>query len=371
MTTTTVGSSLEHVIGPDGLVKIRLRSGEIRLRAVDGESVRVRDRDGHDLATMFTIDLGQGSADLSSGRDSDGGRRRSGHAAELEVHLPRRSTLVVETTSAEIIGDGLLGDQRYRTTSGEVTLRAAGGRITIDAVSGDVDIVATDEAEMAVRTMSGDVAIRAATLVSLRATTTSGDLKVAGHLAGPGPCASETVSGDGLLAPAGDLRIEMTTMSGDLSSDLGDRVDGGRGRRSLSIGTAGPALTYRSMSGDLHVVRPVPVPTPAASRPTAQDTTAQATPAAPAPPVAPAAPVPPAAPGTSTEPAAYAGPAAVANGAIAAAYDDARLRILRSLERGEIDVAEAGRRFEALDAADPVDPSSETTRIPTVDPSGG
>ena len=34
------------------------------------------------------------------------------------------------------------------------------------------------------------------------------------------------------------------------------------------------------------------------------------------------------------------------NGAIAAAYDDARLRILRSLERGEIDVAEAGRRLE-------------------------
>ena len=40
------------------------------------------------------------------------------------------------------------------------------------------------------------------------------------------------------------------------------------------------------------------------------------------------------------------------NGAIAAAYDAARLRILRSLERGEIDVAEAGRRLETLDAGD-------------------
>jgi hypothetical protein len=40
------------------------------------------------------------------------------------------------------------------------------------------------------------------------------------------------------------------------------------------------------------------------------------------------------------------------NGAIAAAYDDARLRILRSLERGEIDVAEAGRRLEQLDSGD-------------------
>ncbi|HEY6012664.1 MAG TPA: hypothetical protein VIU37_01605, partial [Candidatus Limnocylindrales bacterium] len=41
------------------------------------------------------------------------------------------------------------------------------------------------------------------------------------------------------------------------------------------------------------------------------------------------------------------------NHAIAAAYDDARLRILRSLERGEIDVTEAGRRLEMLDNGDP------------------
>jgi hypothetical protein len=59
-----------------------------------------------------------------------------------------------------------------------------------------------------------------------------------------------------------------------------------------------------------------------------------------------------------------------ANSGIAAAYDEARLRILRSLERGEIDVAEAGRRLEALDGdgeGDPeasrrIDPTAETVR---------
>ncbi len=48
-------------------------------------------------------------------------------------------------------------------------------------------------------------------------------------------------------------------------------------------------------------------------------------------------------------------PVSAQNSAIAAAYDDARLRILRSLERGEIDVAEAGQRLEALDGIDPLD----------------
>ncbi|HEX5148156.1 MAG TPA: hypothetical protein VFW02_03665, partial [Candidatus Limnocylindrales bacterium] len=85
-----------------------------------------------------------------------------------------------------------------------------------------------------------------------------------------------------------------------------------------------PVVTFRSMSGDLSVVRATRVGAAEPSQP----------------------PSPPSAP----EPA--ASPSSTANSAIAAAYDAARLRILRSLERGEIDVAEAGRRLELLDAGD-------------------
>ena len=55
--------------------------------------------------------------------------------------------------------------------------------------------------------------------------------------------------------------------------------------------------------------------------------------------------------GPSAGPREPAPAASASDAAIAAAYDEARLRILRSVERGEIDVAEAGRRLEALDAA--------------------
>ncbi len=367
MTTTTTGSSLEHRIGQDGIVKLRIRHGEIRLRGIDGEHVRVRDRGGHDLAALFSIELGDGSVALSTGGDGDGVERHGhGSSIDIEVDVPRRVTLVVETSSAEIVADGLLGDQRYRTTSGEITLRGVSGVIAIEAVSGDVDIAATDATDVSVRTVSGDVEIRAAMLHSLQATTTSGDLKVAGDLAGPGPFAIETVSGDALLAPAGDVRIEMTSVSGDLSSDLGTRTDRGRGRRTVVVGTGGPSLTYRSMSGDLHVVRPMPVPPLVDARPVPPEPSA---------PPAPAAPGDAPTDGGSVKPVGAATRPGIQNGAIAAAYEGARLRILRSLERSEIDVAEAGRRFEALDAGDPVDtadavdPTSQTTRVPIVDSS--
>ena len=168
-------------------MSIRLRNGDVRIRAVDSDRVTIREVDGHDLSGMFAVVLGEGNVSLRSTRDG------GGSTPDLEIELPRRATLVVETTSGDIDVDGLAGDQRYRTASGEVRLRAVTNRIAVEAVSGDIDVVATGEAEVSVRTVSGDVALRAATLRSLQATTTSGDLKVAGRLLGPGPFRIETV----------------------------------------------------------------------------------------------------------------------------------------------------------------------------------
>jgi len=331
---TTTGSSLEHTIGAEGVFSIRLRDGEARLRAVDGAEIRIRDVNDNDLAGMFGIELGDGSISLRANGGADPhGRHSHGGTPDLDIDLPRRATVVVETSSAEIEVDGLDGDQRYRTSSGDLVLREVGGRIAIETVSGDVDVVATGQAEVTLRTVSGDVELRAGTLRSLQATTTSGDLNIAGKLAGPGPFSVVTVSGDALLAPAGDVRIEMATLSGDLHSEIGGRFEGGRGKRSLAVGSGGPLVEFRSMSGDLTVVRPTGVAAPEAVpfEPThaAPAITYESAPAI-------------SGDGAQAEPA--------LNGAITVAYEEARLRILRSLERGEIDVAEAGRRLEALDS---------------------
>lgn len=350
--TTTTGFTIEHMIGAVGHLAIRLRSGEVRLRGADGDVVRVRDINGRQLDDLFEIEAGDGSLALRTRRGLDVGwlgfgprdllawmepsaRDGSVYAPELVVDVPRRASIVIEASSGEIAADGLLGDQRYRTASGDVTLRAVSGTLAVEAVSGDVDVVATGTTDLTVRTVSGDIEVRAGTLARVQAASTSGDLRLAGRFAGPGPFSIETVSGDGLLAPAGDVQVQMNSVTGDLNSEFeGPTVT--RGRRSLAIGRTGPVVTFRSMSGDLHVVRPV-----AASSPEPDTATHVAS-----------APVS----------AAQAGPApgAAGNHAIAAAYDEARLRILRSLERGEIDVAEAERRLEMLDNGQPESPAHES-----------
>jgi len=336
MTATTTDARLEHRLGTDGLLSIQLRDGDARLHAVDGETLTIRDVEGHVLSDMFAIELGEGSASLRVNRGHEiGGRSGRGPSPDLDIELPRHASVVVETASGEVEVDGLIGDQRYRTSSGDMQLRAVAGRIAIEAVSADIDVVATAEADVTVRTVSGDVELRAATLRSLQATTTSGDLKVAGQFVGPGPFSIVTVSGDALLAPSGDVRIEMATLSGDLHSELEGRPESRRGRRSLTVGTGQPLVEFRSMSGDLSVVRPTPIVAPAshATEPPIQPSAGHAI-----------------AGGAPTTATIDADPTMPVNGAIAAAYEDARLRILRSLERGEIDVAEAGLRLEALDS---------------------
>jgi len=326
MTTTTTGSRLEHPIGADGLFSLQLRSGDVRLSGVEGDTITVLERRGRDLGAAFEIALGDGSLSL---RELRGGSAFRGGGGDLEISLPRRATVVVETSSGDLEVDGLTGDQHYRMASGDLRMRGVGGGIVVQGVSGDLNVVAATDADVTLTTVSGDVELRAATLRSLSVASTSGDAKVAGRFAGRGPFSIETVSGDVLLAPAGDLRMEMRTVSGDLSSDVGGRIESGRGQRSVSIGSGGPTLAIRSMSGDVTVVRPVAFtadPEPAVEVPTIDLTHADEDDAA--------------------------EPAKPTNGALAAAYEDARLRILRSLERGEIDVTEAGRRLEALDDGD-------------------
>lgn len=330
MTTQTQDGILSHRIGPDGLVVVRVHDGDIRVRGVSGDLATVRAADGEPLNGL-EIESGERSMTIATRRGPDllgFGRREQGRGRsrtrDLHLEIPAGATVVVEGASADLDVRGLHGDQRYRSASGDLVLVDVRGTLNIEAVSGDVEVDADGPASVSARTVSGDLGLRAGSLAQLRATTTSGDLHISGRFDGSGPYAIETVSGDATLAPANDVRIEARTIAGDIDSELPSQRDDTAGRRALIIGKGGPTVTFRSASGDLRVV--------AALRAAART------------PPAPPAPPAQAAPRPSVAPPAPMAPDSARDG------DDARLAVLRDLERGEIDVAEAGRRLEELDA---------------------
>ena len=343
---TVTATQVEHPIGTDGLFLLRMRGGAARLRGVDGETVRVRT--DADLEGSFRVERGEGSLSIQAAQTFDlRVGRRAAHAPEFDVDLPHRATVVVEVASADLTADSLRGDQRYRTVSGDLSLRSVAGSVEIDAVSGDVRLSAAGELALRARTVSGDLEVRAGRIANLGVTTTSGDVRFAGELATGTTHRIETVSGDMTLALAGgvrlvasslagDVRLVASSLAGDVRSDVPHRSEGGRGHRTLIVGDARSTLETSSMSGSVRLVQARdidsigqgPVEAPVAPEPPP--------PALPAP---PAVPEPPAAPSLA-EP-------------IATARDDEeRLAVLRALERGEIDVAAAGRQLARLDAGE-------------------
>ena len=317
MTTDTSPDVLEHAIGADGVLVLRLNDGDAHLRGIDGDLVRIRALDGRPLDRM-DVERGPGSLAINPHRATeplDDVALRASGAADLLVELPAGATAVVEATSADIQSENLTGEQRLMTASGDVVVRDARGKLTVEAVSGDVEITASGPLDAAVRTVSGDLSLQAPLLRGLRATTTSGDISIAAAFERDGAFHIETVSGDTTLAPIGDVRVEATTLTGDIRDADGDRRSPkGRGRGPIAFGSgSGPTISFRSTSGDLAIgLGRAPLPQPSGHSEPSD------------PPV---------------------------NG-------DETLEILRSLERGELDVAEAGRRLSAAR-----DSASESTEL--------
>jgi hypothetical protein len=286
--------TLEHAIGPRGTFSIRVASGEVSVRGVEGDRVRVGVDDQEAFGRDFSVETRDGSLEIRQQEKIGFSLFGRGHSVDFEVEVPHGARVSVETASGEVEAMDLDGDKRFRTASGEIALHRLAGPVDVE-------------------TVSGDVKVRVPRLRRLDLGTTSGDIRLDAELHGDGPFALRSISGDATIVGRSGFRVEAETITGDLSSELPHKRESSPGRRVMTVGRPGATLAFRSVSGDLRVVQP-------------REAAPSMTPNAPTP---PQPPTPPAAP--------------------AADVDAARLDILRELERGDITVAEATERLSRLD----------------------
>ncbi len=342
MTASTSQSTVEHTIGTQGSFHVRLMSGSVAIRAVDGEVVRVRERNGRSLTEAFRIEAGEGRLAMTSDVKFGGldllvfsiGRRSS---FDLDIDVPAAAQVTIESASADVSVTNVTGPLKVRTASGDIALDGIRGDLELDAVSGDAKIDAAGALGVRARTISGDLSLRAPRLGRATVESTSGDIRIDALLDGKGPFEIQTVSGDATIVGRAGLRVEARTITGDLRSELPHRRDSAPGRKVLIVGDGGTALGFRSVSGDLRVTAPRESGSPAAATPGALPMDPPAPPRAPVAPSA-GAPAPPAAP-TSPESAREAG------------HEVARLDILRALERGDMSVEAAMARIASIEEA--------------------
>jgi Toastrack DUF4097 len=337
--TTTAGTTLEHRIGPRGRFSLQQASGDILIRGVEGDTVRVRSLDDKSLSDVFDVEVGDDRVVLRQrdGIDSLLRKMSRGSGIDLKVEVPHGASLSIETASADIGATDLSGSKRFRTASGEVSLARLAGGVEVETVSGEVEIEGAAPLDVALRTVSGDMDVRVPSVRRLDMGTTSGDIRLDAEMRGDGPFAMRSISGDATIVGRAGFRVEAESITGDLSSDLPSKRESMPGRKVLVVGRPGPTLSFRSVSGDLHVAEP----RDAAPQVDQTSLPAEATGEAASGKDAPA--------GTPVEAPVTGAPAYPATPEGAADPEDSRLEILRALERGDISVAEATDRLAELD----------------------
>lgn len=321
-------TTIDQQVGARGRFTLRQASGDIQIRGVEGDRIRVRSLDDdRTLDSMFHINVGGDSVELRQIEKLGLGILTfgSGPAPEISIEVPHGATVSVESASAEVVVSDLSGGKRFRTASGDLRFDRLAGPLDVESVSGDVDVEGQAPLELAAKSISGDIRVRVPRLRRLELQTTSGDIHLDAQLDGNGPFSLRSISGDVTLVGRSGFRIEAQSVTGDLNSDLPSKRESGPGRKVLIIGRPGPTLTFHSVSGDFHVVEP---------RDAAPESVAPPTPPAPA--------VPPA-------PGASAASGGAASATASSDLDAARLGILKALERGEISVAEATDQLGSLD----------------------
>jgi hypothetical protein len=376
--TTHVSASTREVpLAPGGEVHVLLTANDAIVRGTDRDVVTVRTRGGEDLddEVVITADGNRVSIRNAETGVQLGRLRISTHApAALDIEVPRSATLAFKTLSGDVVAEGIGRDSRWSTASGDLRLVVSGGSVTADSMSGDVTIEATDAVGVRARSVSGDVRISAPHLDALQLSSTSGDVRIAAAL-GPGiDHTISSVSGDVYVHSPSPIRLESQTIAGDVRATGAHQAEGGRGRRTIVVGDGSVRLAVRTTSGDIRLlagegtdegVPPIPPLPPIGAM--------VVPPIAPEPPFAPEPPaIPVPEPWVVAE--AEAAPNLVrrADAVVGEPADDlvaprpsqgvdstvdrreqARLDILRALERGELDVAAASHRLEQLDEAGP------------------
>ena len=261
---------------PGGEVVISNVSGSIDVRGWDRNEVQVTGHLGEDVERLDLATSGGRTivkVVLPRGSSNDGD-------AEISVQVPKNCSVEVSAVSADVSSQGVLGTQRLKSVSGEITADISGDDSEVRSVSGDLTVRGTGKpislransvsgsldltngaGKLDVVTVSGDARVQMGETSEVRGRTTSGDLELRAKLTRDGRVDVEGVSGEITLrlTASGGLSTEIESFSGDIEGCLAGSVERvskyGPGTR-LNLRTVeggGARVRAKTLSGDIDI----------------------------------------------------------------------------------------------------------------------
>jgi hypothetical protein len=250
------------------------KSGTVSITATSGDIVVSGSADAR-IHVVATSENGNLSLDLAPNRVTLQNRAGESH---FDVTVPYGVQVIARSQSGDmrfrdtrgaIEAHANSGDLEIEGVNGHLDVNTLSGGITVRDVTGDVDLVTTSGdvkilnllGSADVGTVSGDIELRGVTGKTMRAKTTSGDVRFDGLIDAAGRYEFATHSCDVEMHVQRDASAQLTvsTWNGGINSDFpitlrpGDHAIGsGMGKRySFEIGGGGARITAETFSGDV------------------------------------------------------------------------------------------------------------------------
>ena len=208
------------------------------------------------------------------GRSDDGAE-----ATVLEVTIPQRASLEIESVAADVdvqqmagarlsvasvsgavvVTASSPGEAEIQTVSGDSTLKITTPRVRVESVSGDVRLQGGLDGEVGMESVSCDLELDAKALSKLSVATVSGDASVRAALRSGARVDAETLSGTlALRLPRNTgARLRVESFSGDIESPTGtvQREEHGPGKSlDTRLGDGRGEIELESFSGDVRII---------------------------------------------------------------------------------------------------------------------
>ena len=256
-------------IDPHASIRIFNLTGATRVTGWDRDSIVVT---GTIPAGAGRFYIGGAGTGAKLGVESDS---LNAPGAVLDVFVPRRATVWIKSSTADVTLSGIDGDVDISTVSGRIRAEGAPRRLSAEAMDGSIEL-ATRAAITRAKTASGTITLQGGG-GDVTASSVSGAIRYTGaHKVLTGRL--ETVTGpvtfEGTVIRGGTLNIEthdglvdltvprdqladfdLTTFGGSVTNALsgaGPLVPKGKPVR-FSSGTGGASVTVRTFKGNVRV----------------------------------------------------------------------------------------------------------------------
>ena len=212
--------------------------GDLHITTWDRDQVAVVvNRDGPD-ADRIDVDFDERASGLFIRTEYSSRRRRNRGDVNMEITVPLRFDLNIETTGGDLHIDGVQGDIKGQSMGGDLTLSHLAGTLHMTTMGGDVELTSAD-VDGEVQTMGGDVLLEDVT-GSVKGSTMGGEVTYRNVKTRAGGRPDDEVR---ISTMGGDINVDEAASGADVHTMGGD----------IRIRSAGHHVKAKTMGGEIDV----------------------------------------------------------------------------------------------------------------------